>query len=197
MKLEVEIKMEGGKKRLCCWHLKVVGKDKEKSRASASLLVPLHSNPRRGSGNVQLGKQANTHKRTVYLRRQSAHMEDHEEEEKDWDWNRREKGRKKREGPGGGQTQGEWAKRVRRCVIRGTRTRKLHREGGPEVTAPYPLVLRSNYIIKWMLVQGGACRKWELKSYIWIQLNLRSRARLISGSWSTSDLIRFENTWSN
>lgn len=43
--------------------------EKEKSRMSASLLVPLHSNQWRSRGNVEGGKQANNHQRKVYLRR--------------------------------------------------------------------------------------------------------------------------------
>lgn len=45
----------------------LAGRGEEKSTMSASLLVPHHSNPRRGRGNVEDGKQANNHE-SVYLR---------------------------------------------------------------------------------------------------------------------------------
>lgn len=79
------------------------GREKEKSRMSASLLVPHHSNPRRGRGNVQDGKQANNHERRVYLRGE-AHTVRVEKRN-------REKQERKGQGQRRRKTEGETAKR--------------------------------------------------------------------------------------
>lgn len=52
---------------LSCWYLSLALKPRQKSRTSAFLLLPPHSNQRRGMGNAEDGKQASNHDRAGYL----------------------------------------------------------------------------------------------------------------------------------
>lgn len=115
--------------------------EKERSRMSASLLVPLHSNPRRGRGNVEDGNEANNHQRTVYLRKETHCEESEEEETQGKDRNRREEDREREE-----HTEGETGERES-----GGR-REKESEGVKRQRGCSSLLLSEDHFLKQMLV---------------------------------------------